>query len=203
MDTKDILKQMLSRETKAVDNLINVLDFDILEKVAEEFICCKGNVIFAGCGGSSAAAYRAANIYNFLYVPSIAVNVLNCLHGEFGMLRKEDIFVAISKSGNTKELVQSIEIAKKFGCKIISLTETEDSYLAKNADLCILFKSGDEVDDLQMVATTSTTVESIILDMIVGTIMRLKGITEKDFKLIHPNGAVGDMLREKEFCEDQ
>lgn len=199
MDTKLILKDMLRREREAVDNLDSILDYEMLDKVANLIANCKGNVIFAGCGGSSSATYRAANIYNFLYVPSISLNVLNALHGEFGMLRKDDIFVAISKSGNTKELVQSIEVAKKFGCTIVSLTETEDSYLGKNVDYPIIFKSGDEVDDLQMVATTSTTIESLILDMIVGTIMRIKGITEKDFQLIHPNGAVGDMLRDKKF----
>lgn len=199
MDTKLILKDMLRREREAVDNLDNILDYEMLDKVANLIANCKGNVIFAGCGGSSSATYRAANICNFLYVPSISINVLNALHGEFGMLRKDDIFVAISKSGNTKELVQSIEVAKKFGCTIVSLTETEDSYLGKNVDYPIIFKSGDEVDDLQMVATTSTTIESLILDMIVGTIMRIKGITEKDFQLIHPNGAVGDMLRDKKF----
>lgn len=199
MDTKLILKDMLRREREAVDNLDSILDYEMLDRVANLIANCKGNVIFAGCGGSSSATYRAANIYNFLYVPSISLNVLNALHGEFGMLRKDDIFVAISKSGNTKELVQSIEVAKKFGCTIVSLTETEDSYLGKNVDYPIIFKSGDEVDDLQMVATTSTTIESLILDMIVGTIMRIKGITEKDFQLIHPNGAVGDMLRDKKF----
>lgn len=199
MNNQEILKEMLKRERDAVDNLINVLDFEKLEKAALMIAECKGHVIFAGCGGSSSAAYRAANIYNFLYIPSIAINVMNGLHGEYGLIKSEDIFVPISKSGNTQELKQSIDIAKKLGATIISLTETEGSYLDTQADLSIIFKSGKEVDDLDMVATSSTTVESVVLDIIGATVMKINNITEKDFKLIHPNGAVGEMLKDKEF----
>jgi len=196
MSNKEVLKEMLYREVNAVNNLENVLDFEKLNTAVEKISECKGNVIFAGCGSSSTTAFRAANIYNFLYIPSIAINVMNALHGEYGMIRKDDIFIPISKSGNTEELVQSIPIAKKLGAYVIGLTEDENSYIAKNSDTVIIFKSLKELDEKDMVATSSTTCSSIILDIIGGAVMRKNNITEKDFKLIHPNGAVGKMLKD-------
>ena len=67
MSNKEVLKEMLGREVNAVTNLEKVLDFDKIDEAVEKIAECKGNVIFAGCGSSSTAAFRAANIYNFLY----------------------------------------------------------------------------------------------------------------------------------------
>lgn len=197
MSNKEVLKEMLDREVNAVTNLEKVLDFDKIDEAVEKIAKCKGNVIFAGCGSSSTAAFRAANIYNFLYIPSVAINVMNALHGEYGMIREGDIFIPISKSGNTAELVQSIPIAKKLGAYIIGLTENENSYIGENSDIAITFNSLKELDDKDMVATSSTTCSSIILDIIGGAVMKKNNITDKDFKLIHPNGAVGQMLKEQ------
>ena len=196
MNNKEVLRDALKREMDAVKNLEKVLDFDVLDEAVNKIAECKGNVIFAGCGSSSTTAFRAANIYNFIYVPSIAINVMNALHGEYGMIRKGDIFIPISKSGDTEELVSSIPIAKELGAFVIGFTENDNSYIAKNSDLCILFNSLKELDDKDMVATSSTTCSSVILDMICAGIMRKKNITDKDFKLIHPNGAVGHMLND-------
>lgn len=197
MNNINTIKELLKREVDAVNNLEKSLNFEIVEKASNKIANCKGNIIFAGCGSSSTTAFRAANIYNFLYIPSIAINVMNGLHGEYGVIRKNDIFVPISKSGNTKELMHSIPIAKKLGAYIIAITENKDSYLAKNSDICIMFDSLKELDDKDMVATSSTTCTSIVLDIIGATVMKINNITDKDFKLIHPYGAVGEMLKDK------
>ncbi|MGN8914258.1 SIS domain-containing protein [Anaerofustis butyriciformans] len=197
MNNINTIKELLKREVDAVNNLEKSLNFEIVEKASNKIANCKGNIIFAGCGSSSTAAFRAANIYNFLYIPSIAINVMNGLHGEYGVIRENDIFVPISKSGNTKELMHSIPIAKKLGAYIIAITENKDSYLAKNSDICITFDSLKELDDKEMVATSSTTCTSIVLDIIGATVMKINNITDKDFKLIHPYGAVGEMLKDK------
>ena len=197
MNNINTIKELLKREVDAVNNLEKSLNFEIVEKASNKIANCKGNIIFAGCGSSSTAAFRAANIYNFLYIPSIAINVMNGLHGEYGVIRENDIFVPISKSGNTKELMQSIPRAKKLGAYIIAITENKDSYLAKNSDICITFDSLKELDDKEMVATSSTTCTSIVLDIIGATVMKINNITDKDFKLIHPYGAVGEMLKDK------
>lgn len=197
MNNINTIKELLKREVDAVNNLEKSLNFETVEKASNKIANCKGNIIFAGCGSSSTAAFRAANIYNFLYIPSIAINVMNGLHGEYGIIRENDIFVPISKSGNTKELMHSIPIAKKLGAYIIAITENEDSYLAKNSDICITFDSLKELDDKEMVATSSTTCTSIVLDIIGATVMKINNITDKDFKLIHPYGAVGEMLKDK------
>ena len=190
MNNINTIKELLKREVDAVNNLEKSLNFEIVEKASNKIANCKGNIIFAGCGSSSTAAFRAANIYNFLYIPSIAINVMNGLHGEYGVIRENDIFVPISKSGNTKELMHSIPIAKKLGAYIIAITENKDSYLAKNSDICITFDSLKELDDKEMVATSSTTCTSIVLDIIGATVMKINNITDKDFKLIHRYGAV-------------
>lgn len=197
MNNINTIKELLKREVDAVNNLEKSLNFEIVEKASNKIANCKGNIIFAGCGSSSTAAFRAANIYNFLYIPSIAINVMNGLHGEYGVIRENDIFVPISKSGNTKELMHSIPIAKKLGAYIIAITENKDSYLAKNSDICITFDSLKELDDKEMVATSSTTCTSIVLDIIGATVMKINNIIDKDFKLIHPYGAVGEMLKDK------
>ncbi len=197
MNNISTIKELLKREVDAVNNLEKSLNFEIVEKASNKIAKCKGNIIFAGCGSSSTAAFRAANIYNFLYIPSVAINVMNGLHGEYGVIRENDIFIPISKSGNTKELIHSIPIAKKLGAYIIAITENENSYLAKNSDICITFDSLKELDDKEMVATSSTTCTSIVLDIIGATVMKINNITDKDFKLIHPYGAVGEMLKDK------
>lgn len=195
----DIFLNTIDTQANAVSNLKNVLDFDVMENAAKTIASCKGSIIVAGCGSSGTVAFRAMSVFNFIYRPTHCISLVDAPHGDFGMIRPGDIFMVFSKGGNTKEVVDAIPIAKKLGAFVMCVTEGKDSKAALMSDLAIISNSGHECDGgLEMVATTSTTASMVIVDALAMAVMKKNNIGPREFALIHPGGAVGDMLKDVE-----
>ena len=191
----DSFLRTFKRQAQALSNLENILDLDVMDKAADLIADCKGSIILCGCGSSGTVAFRGMSTLNFVYRPAHCLSVVDAPHGDFGMIREGDILICISKGGNTKEIVDAIPIAKKLGATVIGITEGKDSKIANMADVAIISSSGHECDDWDMVATTSTTTSMVILDALTIAAMNKNGIGPRQFALIHPGGAVGEMLK--------
>jgi arabinose-5-phosphate isomerase len=123
--------------------------------------------------------------------PSFFLHPAEALHGDSGVLKKEDLLVVISNSGETEEIIELVSIARFQGLKIISITGNTSSTIAEKSDLVIPLKYEREADPYNMVATTSTLLTLAIGDALVVCLMKKRNFKEKDFALFHPGGTAG------------
>ena len=196
MDNKlsESIKNTLSVEANSIANLINTISYESVLDAVKLIGDCKGKVIVAGCGTSAAAARKIAHSLCCVERPSCYLNPADAVHGALGLLQKDDIFILISKGGNTREILSMIPACKTKGAKLIGVTENPDSALAGESDILLKIKVDKEPCPFNMLATASTMAVIAVFDAICIALMHYTGYTKEQFAVIHPGGAVGDRL---------
>ena len=184
----------IANEANAVADLANTVDLSKFEDAVIMLAECKGHIITTGCGTSGAAAKKIAQVFNCVDRAAQFLNPADAPHGDYGMVRPDDIIIIISKSGNTTEMKNLIPIAKARGAKIIGVTEGSDSSIAKDCDLCLLLNTGPEACPYQCLSSTSVTAVFALFDAISIAIMLYNKIDTEYFKQVHPAGGVGAKL---------
>ncbi|MDO5444412.1 MAG: SIS domain-containing protein [Eubacteriales bacterium] len=188
------VKRALEIEADSIRNLTEVLDEASVLKVAEALKNCKGKVILSGCGTSAQAAKKIAHSLSCIEIPALFLSPADAVHGALGVLQKEDVFILISKGGNTKELVNLIPACKTKGALLIGVSENSDSVIARESDIFLFVKVDQEPCRFNMLATASTLAVISTFDAICIALMQMTGYTREQFAVIHPAGAVGDRL---------
>jgi arabinose-5-phosphate isomerase len=200
MITKDdIFKSALGtfdNESKAVAGLKNIDEKAFCEAV-ELLANTKGHIIITGCGTSGVAAVKIAQVFNCIDRAAMYLNPADAPHGDYGIIREGDIVIIITKSGKTREMTELIPVAKMRGATVLCVTENAESEVYRKSDYRLLLSSGAEACPYQCLSTTSVTVVFALFDAISIGIMLYNGIDQNYFKLVHPGGGVGEMLREK------
>lgn len=191
---QESIKNTLSIEANSIANLINTISYESVLDAVKLIGDCKGKVIVAGCGTSAAAARKIAHSLCCVERPACYLNPADAVHGALGLLQKDDIFVLISKGGNTRELLSMIPACKTKGAKLIGVTENPDSVLAGESDILLKIKVDKEPCPFNMLATASTMAVIAVFDAICIALMHYTGYTKEQFAVIHPGGAVGDRL---------
>ncbi len=167
---------------------------EMIEMFVKELLDCKGHVLTSGVGTSAFTAARFSHLLSCSGIPSIFLNPATMLHGGSGAIKSEDVVVLISKGGESDEMINLARISKKRGATVICLTERKESSLAKESDLIVEIKvSGADIKST--IATGSSLAFSLFLDGICGIIVEELGYDPEKFKIIHPGGAVGKMLK--------
>jgi KpsF/GutQ family protein len=184
----------LEIESKSIANLINTVSKEAVQEVISSIGDCKGKVLVAGCGTSAAAAKKIAHSLCCVERPACYLNPTDAVHGALGLLQKEDIFILISKGGNTSEIVSMIPACKTKGATLIGVTENPDSILGKAADILLKIKVDKEPDEFNMLATASTMAVIAVFDAICIALISYTHYTREQFAVIHPGGAVGNRL---------
>jgi arabinose-5-phosphate isomerase len=184
----------IANEAHAVSELANTVNLSKLEDVVIMLAECKGHIITTGCGTSGAAAKKIAQVFNCIDRAAQFLNPADAPHGDYGMIRPEDIVIIISKNGKTTEMNNLIPIAKARGAQVIGITEGSESPVAKNSDFCLILNTGPEACPYQCLSSTSVTAVFALFDAISIAIMLYNGIDSEYFKQIHPAGGVGAML---------
>lgn len=188
------VKRALEIEADSIRNLTEILNEESVLKVAEALKNCRGKVILSGCGTSAQAAKKIAHSLSCIEIPSLFLSPADAVHGALGVLQKEDIFILISKGGNTKELVSLIPACKTKGALLIGVSENPDSVIAQQSDIYLYIKVDKEPCRFNMLATASTLAVISTFDAICIALMQMTGYTREQFAVIHPAGAVGDRL---------
>lgn len=196
MDILNMAKEVIKDEVQAIESVCEGLDQNF-EIAVELILACKGKVVFTGLGKSGHIAKKLAATFSSIGTPSFFVHATEALHGDLGMIGKEDIVIAISNSGETKELIEIIPSLRIIGSKIISITANEQSSLAKNSDIHIKVKVSREADHLNIAPTSSTTSVLAVGDAIAVTLSTIKGFKRENFAVYHPGGSLGKMLLPK------
>jgi arabinose-5-phosphate isomerase len=186
-------KEVLNVEAKAVKALSSRLDENFVSAV-ELLSMTKSRVIVTGMGKSGLVARKVAATLSSSGTPAIFVHPAEAGHGDLGMILKDDILIAISYSGETREIVDFLDFVKRIGVKLISITGNKNSRLAKYSDVVLEAMVEKEAGPCSLIPTASSTAALALGDAIAIALMKKKGFKEKDFVFFHPKGQAGKKL---------
>lgn len=193
IDIKNIAKQTIEQESDAIAQLVNYIDDDF-EKVCKLIFSSKGRVIITGIGKSANIATKIVSTLNSTGTPALFMHAADAIHGDLGMIQKEDVVICISKSGNTPEIKVLVPLIKATGCPLIALVGDTSSALANGADYILNTYVDKEADPNNLAPTCSTTAQLVMGDALAVTLLNMRGFTSKDFAKYHPGGSLGKRL---------
>jgi arabinose-5-phosphate isomerase len=188
-----LARQVLAIEADAVRALIERLDGRFLEAVRLIQDCVesrRGRVIVSGIGKSGHVARKLASTMASTGTPAYFVHPAEASHGDLGMIRAEDVFVAISNSGESAELVRIVPAIRRVGAKLVAITGKADSALAREADVHLDAGVAKEACPLNLAPTASTTAALALGDALAIALLDARGFTSVDFARSHPGGAL-------------
>lgn len=180
-------------ESEAIANLANLLDDDFADAV-QLILNSKGRVIITGIGKSAIIANKIVATLNSTGTPAIFMHAADAIHGDLGLILKDDVVVCISKSGNTPEIKVLVQLINNGPNKMIAITGNKDSFLAQRADYILNAYVEKEACPNNLAPTTSTTAQLVIGDALAVCLLELRGFSSKDFAKYHPGGALGKKL---------
>ena len=185
--------QTIESETKAVSGLRAYINKDF-EKAISLIHACKGRLVISGIGKSAIVAQKIVSSLNSTGTPSLFLHSADAIHGDIGMVQKEDIVMIVSKSGESPEIKVLVPLVKNFKNPLIGMCGNMQSYLAKSADITINTTVTSEASDYNPAPTSSTTAQMVMGDAITVCLMETKGFGTSDFAKFHPGGALGKRL---------
>ena len=189
----DIAKETIRAEASSILALIDFIDEDF-EKAIQFIFNSKARLIFSGIGKSAIVAQKIVATLNSTGTSAVFMHTTDAIHGDLGIVQKNDIVVFVSKSGNSPEMKLLIPLIKNNGNKICAIVSKLDSYLAKNADFVFNAFVENEICLNNIVPTSSTTAQMVIGDAIASCLLHLKGFSINDFAQFHPGGTIGKKL---------
>ena len=192
-DAIAIARDVLETEAKAIYGLIARLDQPFVQAV-ELILNSRGRVIVSGMGKSGHVARKIASTMASTGTPAYFVHPAEASHGDLGMITREDIFIALSNSGESSELLAIVLLLKRWGAKLIAMTGSPESTLAREADVHLYAGAEKEACPLNLAPTASTTAALALGDALAVALMQAKGFTRDEFARSHPGGTLGRKL---------
>ena len=192
----DLAREVLDIEIEglaAVRGQLNGSFLDALERLA----ACAGRVVVTGIGKSGLVGRKIAATLSSTGTPAFFLHPVEGAHGDMGMIRSVDVILALSNSGETDELNSLLPALRSLGAQVVGITSDPDSTLALLADVTIVARVPREACPMNLVPTASTTAALAIGDALAVCLMRLKDFSTKDFKRVHPAGALGARLSQQ------
>lgn len=196
MDAAKILRcarDVLDIEAKGILSLSNRLDENFVRAV-DILSGCKGKVVVTGLGKSGLIGRKIAATFSSTGTPSLFLHATEGIHGDLGMIMKEDVILAVSNSGETDELLMLLPIIKRLGPKIIVMTGNPDSRLSRTGDVILNAAIKEEACPMGLSPTASTTAALAMGDALAVVLLEKKGFKQEDFALRHPGGTLGRKL---------
>jgi arabinose-5-phosphate isomerase len=190
---KKIARDVLINEARAIENLTNYID-DNFEACVHAIYSAKGRVVVTGVGKSAIIANKIVATLNSTGTPSLFLHAADAIHGDLGMVQKEDIVICLSKSGNTSEIKVLVPLLKRRGSKLVALVSNTNSYLAQHADFVLNATIAEEACPLNLAPTTSTTAHLAMGDALAVCLLEMRNFSSRDFAEYHPGGALGKQL---------
>ena len=189
----DLARRVITIEADAVRALAARIGDDFLRAI-ELILACQGRVIVSGMGKSGHVARKIAATFSSTGTPAYFVHPGEASHGDLGMVTRDDVFLALSYSGESEELLTIVPILKRQGAKLISLTGNPQSTLAREADVHLDGAVAQEACPMGLAPTASTTAALALGDALAVALLDTKGFGEADFARSHPGGSLGRRL---------
>ena len=196
MNSETILakaKEVLSIEIEGLEAIRNSLgeDFVKLVQACAKTLDSGAKIIISGLGKSGHVGSKIAATMASTGSPTIFMHPVEAMHGDLGMIQKDDLLITISYSGESDELVRVVVPAKRLGVRVASLTGNRNSTLAQLSDIHVETAVPREACPFNLAPTTSSTVQLAIGDALAMTLLALRKFTKEDFGRLHPAGAIG------------
>lgn len=193
MTWKERSKQIFEQEIAEFQKVANSIG-DEFNQTIEMIYACKGKVVIMGIGKTGIVGHKIAASLASTGTPAIFVNAAEAMHGDLGMVAKNDIALLISHSGTSSEIVNICTPLKNIGAQIIAITGNPHSPLAQEAKITINVPIEREVCPLNLAPTTSTTATMLLGDALMVCLMERRQFKAENFALYHPGGALGRQL---------
>ena len=168
-----------------------------IDEFVDLLLNCKGKIFFTGVGKNGHVAAKATSTFSSIGVSCFFINPVDSVHGDMGVINEDDILIAVSKSGNTEELIHFLKHVKHKKCKIVSIHSNPKNQSLKYSSLDINLRVRKEADHLNIVPTCSIAVFTVFLQSIACEISERKKLTLEQFVKNHPGGSKGKVLAEE------
>lgn len=186
-------KKVLRVEAEAINSLIDRVNDNLLRAI-DIIYSCKGRVVVTGMGKSGIIGKKIAATLASTGTPALFLHPAEGGHGDIGMVTKGDVVIVISRSGETEEIIKILPILKRLDIKLIALTGSPHSTLARSSDVILDVSVKEEACPLGLVPTASTTAALAMGDAVAVTLLIKRGFKEEDFAIFHPGGSLGKKL---------
>ncbi|MDX9994323.1 MAG: KpsF/GutQ family sugar-phosphate isomerase [Rhodocyclaceae bacterium] len=186
-------RRVLAIEASAIEKIAARLD-DAMAVAVEMILACHGRVIVSGIGKSGHIARKIAATMASTGTPAYFVHAAEAVHGDLGMIARDDVLIALSNSGENDELLTIVPLVKRQGGKLIAITGNANSSLAQEADVHLDARVDEEACPLNLAPTASTTVALALGDALAVALLDARGFGAEDFARSHPGGALGRKL---------
>lgn len=186
-------RSVFDKEMDALTKTKNALGPEF-EMIAKLIASCRGKVVLTGIGKPGHIATKIAATFASLGIPSFFMHPSEAMHGDLGMVQKQDIVMLMSYSGESEEVTRLLPFLQEIGCETIAITGNDRSTLAKNCNYRFIFPEFEEACYMHLAPTSSTTALLVLGDALALSVSRAKNYTEADFGLHHPAGALGKKL---------
>lgn len=190
---KHLAISTLHTEAASVSKLADFID-DSFIRCVEEILTSKGRLVVTGVGKSAIIAQKMVATLNSTGTPSIFMHAADAIHGDLGIIQRNDILLCISKSGDTPEIKVLVPLLRAWGNRLIAMTGNTSSYLAKHADFVLNTWVEKEACPNNLAPTSSSTAQLAMGDALAVCLLDARGFTSKDFAKYHPGGSLGKKL---------
>lgn len=192
------VNNILTKEAEAILNIPADNNYiEAIRLIVEQIHVKKGKLITSGMGKAGQIALNIATTFSSTGTPTVFLHPSEAQHGDLGVAQENDILLVLSNSGKTREILELVELAKNLipDMKVVVITSNEKSILAEQSDVTLLTGNPKEVCALELTPTTSTTVMTVIGDILVVGTMREIGFTVNEYSKRHHGGYLGDLSR--------
>lgn len=189
----ELARKVLRTEAAAILGLVDRIDGDF-ERAIQLLFECRGRVIVTGMGKSGIICRKIAATLSSTGTPAFFLHPAEAIHGDLGAIREDDVVLAVSRSGETEELIRLLESIRRLGARLIAISGNASSTLARAADVALDCGIAEEACPLNLAPTASTTAALALGDALAMTLLVRKGFREEDFASLHPGGKLGRRL---------
>ena len=189
-----MVKTLFQTQREYLDHFFDQIDYEKTEMIIDKLLSCKGNIILSGVGKSGIIANKLAMTMLSTGTKALFVSPTDALHGDIGIVSKDDVFISITKSGETKEIIDLVPFVRKKGASFIAIVSNSSSTLAKLSDMFITLPVKKEIYPFNLAPTTSTAVQLIFGDVLAVELMRRKKFSLDDYAINHPSGNIGKKI---------
>ena len=204
MNVQDTMRRIVEAESDAIRNIPYSPEFDkAVELIMEHVVRRGGKLVTSGMGKAGQIAMNIATTFASTGIPSVNLHPSEAQHGDLGVLQPNDVMLLLSNSGKTRELLELVQLARNLipDIPLITITGHVDTPLAECSDAALFTGGAPEVCPLGLTPTTSTTLMTVIGDILVVNVMERSGFTAHDYALRHHGGYLGHAARSKSVCD--
>lgn len=205
MSSKENIRSILQREADAILNIPITDEFDkAVALIVDKVHLKKGKLVTSGMGKAGQIAMNIATTFCSTGIPAVFLHPSEAQHGDLGVLQENDIMLVISNSGKTREILELLTLATRLrpDIQFIVITGNKDSELAQKANVCLFTGGPEEVCPLKLTPTTSTTMMTVIGDILVVSTMEATGFDCKQYALRHRGGYLGQLSRQQSLDKE-